>query len=69
MTVARLHLARVIVVVARWLMDLDVVFVTSSVLFVAMMFDEWIRSFHPKKDDRTHLLFLQLKLCYFFRRL
>ena len=40
MTVARLQLASVFVVVVRWSMDLDVIFIISSVCCTAMIEDE-----------------------------
>ena len=40
MTAARLRLASMLVVVARWSMDLDVIFIISSVRDIAMMNDE-----------------------------
>ena len=46
---ARLQLTPLFIVVARWPMDLDVIFVTPSVLFTTMMFDEWVGSFSREK--------------------
>ena len=40
MTVARLQLASVFVVVVRWSMDLDVIFIISSVCCTVMIEDE-----------------------------
>ena len=40
MTAARLRLVSVIVVVARWSTDLDVIFIISSVCCTAMIEDE-----------------------------
>ena len=40
MTAARLRLASVLVVVARWSMDLDVIFIISGVCCIAMIEDE-----------------------------
>ena len=40
MTVARLRLASVLVVAARWSTDLDVIFVISDVRCTAMIEDE-----------------------------
>ena len=40
MTAVRLRLASVLVVVARWSTDLDVIFIISSVLRTAMTEDE-----------------------------
>ena len=40
MTAARLRLAPVLVVVARWSMDLIVIFITSSVLCTTLTVDE-----------------------------
>ena len=40
MTVARLLLASVLIVVARWSTDLDVIFITSSVHCSTMIEDE-----------------------------
>ena len=47
MTAARLRLASVIVVVTRWSMDLDVIFI-SDVRCTIMIEDEQIGSFHAK---------------------
>ena len=48
MTAARLRLASVLVVVARWSTDLDVIFI-YDVRCTAMIEDEWIGSFFAKK--------------------
>ena len=47
MTVARLRLASVLVVVARWSTDLDVIFI-SGVYCTAMIEDGYIESFSEK---------------------
>jgi hypothetical protein len=49
MTVVRLQLASVLVVVARWSRDLDVIFFISSVCCIVMIEDEYIESFLGKK--------------------
>ena len=51
MTAARLQLASVLVVVARWSMDLDVIFI-SGVRCTAMIKDEYIESFLEKEEDK-----------------
>ena len=40
MTAARLRLASLLVVVARWSMDLDVIFIISDIRCTAMIKDE-----------------------------
>ena len=45
MTAARLRLASVLVVVARWSMDLDIIFFIFGVRCIAMIEDEYIGSF------------------------
>ena len=40
MTVARLRLALVLVVVARWSTDLDVIFISFSIVYTALTVDE-----------------------------
>ena len=49
MTAARLRLASVLVVVARWSTDLYVIFI-SDVRYIAMIEDEQIESF-PQKNS------------------
>ena len=50
MTAARLRLASVLVVAARWSTDLDVIFI-SGVRCIAMIEDEYIGSF-PAKNKK-----------------
>ena len=50
MTTARLQLALVLVVVARWSTDLDVVFIISSVRCTIMIENEEIESFLCKNN-------------------
>ena len=50
MTAARLRLASMFVVVARWSTDLDVIFI-SGVRCTAMIEDEYIESFSQKKQQ------------------
>ena len=47
-TAAHIRLARVLVVVSRWSIDMNVIFVTSCVLCTAMLFDKYIKSFPQK---------------------
>ena len=49
MTAARLRLAPVLVVVARWSTDLVVILITSGVLCTAMIENEKIENFLKKK--------------------
>ena len=46
---ARLRLVPVLVVVARWSTDLDVIFITSCILCIVLTVDEWIGGFLAKK--------------------
>ena len=48
MTVACLQLASVFLVIGRWSMDLDVIFIISGVRCIVMIGDEYIESFHKK---------------------
>ena len=50
MTAARLRLAPVLVVIARWSMDMVVIFITSVVLCTDMIEGEQIGSFSQKKS-------------------
>ena len=55
---ARLRLASVFVVVARWSTNLDVIFIIFGVRCTAMIKDEWTRSFLAKKGRNRHQVWL-----------
>ena len=54
--VGRLWLAPVLVVVARYSMDMIVIFITSVVLFISMIEDEHIESFPTKNEHVSKYL-------------
>ena len=50
MTAARLRLASVLVIVARWSTNMDVFFIISGVCCIAMMKNNRLEVFLQKKD-------------------